>query len=60
MDGFGIELPMKFDMPLNKETKPNKTKAGFNFKNYFLIMQTIECGETVFFNIIIFITRDIS
>ena len=24
MDDFGIEKPMNFDMPLNKETKPNK------------------------------------
>ena len=23
MDGFGIKYPMKIDMPLNKETKPN-------------------------------------
>ena len=23
---FGIELPTKVDMPLNKETKPNQTK----------------------------------
>ena len=22
-DGFGIKLPMKFDIPLNKETKPH-------------------------------------
>ena len=25
-DGFGIKWPTKFDMPLNKETKPNQTK----------------------------------
>ena len=25
-DGFGIKLFMKVDVPLNKETKPNKTR----------------------------------
>ena len=26
-DGFGIKLPTKIDMPLNKETKPKILKA---------------------------------
>ena len=30
-DGFGIEYPMKFDMPLNKEIKPNQTKLPWKF-----------------------------
>ena len=30
---FGVKLPTKVDVPLNKETKPNKTKQKCKYEH---------------------------